>query len=94
MPIANGKTVIVKYFPNGKQDKDNFHIAAEATLLKIYKNIDGKLDYHLGCIKELLFEPEKYIPGGVVPDVVNNCDELWSVENPKTLKAQKRFSPY
>ena len=94
MPVANGKSVIIKYFPNGKKDKDNFFIAAEATILRTYKNVDGNVDYYLSSIKEMLFEPEKYIPNGVVPIVVNNHDEFWNVVNPNTYRSKNRFCPY
>jgi len=94
MPFANGKTVIIKYFPNGKQDKDNFYIAAEAIILRNYKNVDGNVNYYLRSITELLFEPEKYIPNGVVPNVVNNHDEFWCVVNPNTYRSKNRLCPY
>jgi len=86
MPIATGKTVIVKYFPNGKQNQDNFYIVAQAIILETRRNTNGNVDYYLKSITELLIDPERYIPGGVVPDVVNNHDNNWGVYNPKTYR--------
>jgi len=89
MTIATGKTVNIRYFPNGKQDKKNFKIVAQAKIMKIRKNKDNKVDYHLETIK--IHVRDEYIPDGFVPDVVNNHDKFWSVVNPYTFDAKNKF---